>query len=184
MSSGLIRFFVAGVFALAAVVPYTSVAQQAPATQGRLRQVLRCLLPRPRQPSRPRRRVLRPPLRAPRNPRNRRSPARVRLAKPSIFRCAHLPISRAKRTRTKSTARFSVRSAWSSAIWIRPILRPRVVRSRSLSNSDDTGFKYHAGYPLSAAPEGKSSLSDSSEARTNAERQSDALRASGRIRRY
>jgi effector-binding domain-containing protein len=27
--------------------------------------------------------------------------------------------------------------------------------------SDDTGFKYHAGYPLSAAPEGKSSLSDS-----------------------
>jgi effector-binding domain-containing protein len=27
--------------------------------------------------------------------------------------------------------------------------------------SDDTGFKYHAGYPLAAAPEGKSSLSDS-----------------------
>jgi effector-binding domain-containing protein len=26
--------------------------------------------------------------------------------------------------------------------------------------SDETGFKYHAGYPLSAAPEGKSSLSD------------------------
>jgi effector-binding domain-containing protein len=26
--------------------------------------------------------------------------------------------------------------------------------------SDDTGFKYHAGYPLVAAPEGKSSLSD------------------------
>ena len=26
--------------------------------------------------------------------------------------------------------------------------------------SDDSGFKYHAGYPLSAAPEGKSSLSD------------------------
>jgi effector-binding domain-containing protein len=26
--------------------------------------------------------------------------------------------------------------------------------------SDDTGFKYHAGYPLKAAPEGKSSLSD------------------------
>jgi effector-binding domain-containing protein len=26
--------------------------------------------------------------------------------------------------------------------------------------SDDTGFKFHAGYPLSAAPEGKSSLSD------------------------
>jgi len=27
--------------------------------------------------------------------------------------------------------------------------------------SDDTGFKYHAGYPLSSTPEGKSSLSDS-----------------------
>ncbi len=26
--------------------------------------------------------------------------------------------------------------------------------------SDDTGFKYHAGYPLTAAPEGKASLSD------------------------
>ncbi|HEY1864202.1 MAG TPA: GyrI-like domain-containing protein [Roseiarcus sp.] len=26
--------------------------------------------------------------------------------------------------------------------------------------SDETGFKYHAGYPLPAAPEGKSSLSD------------------------
>lgn len=26
--------------------------------------------------------------------------------------------------------------------------------------SDDTGFRYHAGYPLEAAPEGKSSLSD------------------------
>jgi effector-binding domain-containing protein len=26
--------------------------------------------------------------------------------------------------------------------------------------SDDTGFKYHAGYPLAAAPEGKSSLSE------------------------
>jgi effector-binding domain-containing protein len=27
--------------------------------------------------------------------------------------------------------------------------------------SDDTGFTYHAGYPLAAAPDGKSSLSDS-----------------------
>jgi effector-binding domain-containing protein len=26
--------------------------------------------------------------------------------------------------------------------------------------SDDTGFRYHAGYPLTAAPEGKSSLSE------------------------
>ena len=26
--------------------------------------------------------------------------------------------------------------------------------------SDDTGFKYHAGYPIAAAPEGKTSLSD------------------------
>ena len=26
--------------------------------------------------------------------------------------------------------------------------------------SDDTGFKYHAGYPVAAAPEGKTSLSD------------------------
>src|ERR1700761_1802291 len=38
-----------------------------------------------------------------------------------------------------------------------PAGRPRAV----FVESDATGFKYHAGYPLSAAPEGKSSLSDS-----------------------
>jgi effector-binding domain-containing protein len=40
---------------------------------------------------------------------------------------------------------------------ITPAGRPLAV----FVESDDTGFKYHAGYPLAAAPEGKSSLSDS-----------------------
>ena len=37
-----------------------------------------------------------------------------------------------------------------------PAARPLAV----FVESDDTGFKYHAGYPLAAAPEGKTSLSD------------------------
>ncbi len=40
---------------------------------------------------------------------------------------------------------------------ITPAGRPLAV----FVESDDTGFKYHAGYPLAAAPEGKSSLSNS-----------------------
>ena len=40
---------------------------------------------------------------------------------------------------------------------IKPAGRPLAI----FVESDDTGFKYHAGYPLAAAPEGKSSLSDS-----------------------
>lgn len=40
---------------------------------------------------------------------------------------------------------------------ITPAGRPLAV----FVESDDTGFKYHAGYPLAATPEGKTSLSDS-----------------------
>ncbi len=40
---------------------------------------------------------------------------------------------------------------------IKPAGRPLAI----FVESDDTGFKYHAGYPLAAAPEGKSSLSNS-----------------------
>jgi effector-binding domain-containing protein len=39
---------------------------------------------------------------------------------------------------------------------LKPAGRPLAV----FISSDDTGFTYHAGYPLAAAPEGKSSLSD------------------------
>jgi effector-binding domain-containing protein len=39
---------------------------------------------------------------------------------------------------------------------LKPAGRPLAV----FVESDDTGFKYHAGYPLDAAPEGKTSLSD------------------------
>jgi effector-binding domain-containing protein len=39
---------------------------------------------------------------------------------------------------------------------IKPAGRPLAV----FVESDDTGFRYHAGYPLDAAPEGKASLSD------------------------
>ena len=37
-----------------------------------------------------------------------------------------------------------------------PVGRPIAV----FVESDDTGFRYHAGYPLTSAPEGKSSLSE------------------------
>ncbi len=39
---------------------------------------------------------------------------------------------------------------------VKPAGRPLAV----FVESDDTGFRYHAGYPLDAAPEGKTSLSD------------------------
>jgi effector-binding domain-containing protein len=39
---------------------------------------------------------------------------------------------------------------------LKPAGRPLAV----FVSSDDTGFTYHAGYPIAAAPEGKSSLSD------------------------
>jgi effector-binding domain-containing protein len=39
---------------------------------------------------------------------------------------------------------------------IKPAGRPLAV----FVESDDTGFRYHAGYPLEASPEGKTSLSD------------------------
>ena len=39
---------------------------------------------------------------------------------------------------------------------LKPAGRPLAV----FVESDDTGFKYHAGYPIAAAPEGKSSLTD------------------------
>jgi effector-binding domain-containing protein len=39
---------------------------------------------------------------------------------------------------------------------LKPAGRPLAV----FLESDETGFKYHAGYPLDAAPEGKASLSD------------------------
>lgn len=39
---------------------------------------------------------------------------------------------------------------------LKPAGRPLAV----FISSDDTGFTYHAGYPIAAAPEGKSSLSD------------------------
>jgi effector-binding domain-containing protein len=39
---------------------------------------------------------------------------------------------------------------------VKPAGRPFAV----FIESDDSGFRYHAGYPLEAAPEGKSSLSD------------------------
>ncbi len=59
--------------------------------------------------------------------------------------------------RLKSTARYSARSGWSSATCnVVPGGRPLAV----FIESDDTGFKYHAGYPLEAVPDGKSSLSE------------------------
>jgi effector-binding domain-containing protein len=49
----------------------------------------------------------------------------------------------------------AVKSAMDKAN-VAPAGRPLAV----FVESDDTGFTYHAGYPLDAAPEGKSSLSD------------------------
>ena len=177
MSSGLIRFFVASVLARCGCRgPHAGLAQQAPATPPsapaptahRLRPQFRQRpkrrrLHRPRPPSRPKRlppQIPRPPLlRAPTLPGPRRPakrstgenvdlPARPfayiegKADKDEIYSAILNSLSSVKRDMDKAN--------------LAPSGRPLAV----FVESDDTGFKFHAGYPLAAAPEGKSSLSD------------------------
>ena len=157
------------------VVPHAGFAQQAPATapsaprrpahrqRPQFRQRLkRRRLHRPRPPSRPKRlppQILRPPLRGANPPSRATSgegstgetvdlPARPfayiegKADKDEIYSAILNSLSSVKRDMDKAN--------------LAPAGRPLAV----FVESDDTGFKFHAGYPLAAAPEGKSSLSD------------------------
>ena len=177
MSSGLIRFLVASFLAVAAVVPHAGLAQQqapvtAPSTPRRPAHRLhprfrqRSKPPRLHRPfprSRPRRlprQILRPPLQRRANPAGPATsgegstgetvdlPARPfayvegKADKDEIYSAILNSLNSVKRDMDKAN--------------LAPAGRPLAV----FVESDDTGFKFHAGYPLAAAPEGKSSLSD------------------------
>src|SRR5580704_2213759 len=151
MSSGLSRFFVASFVAFAAVVPYASLAQQqAPATAPST--------PAPTSPSPTPTAPPAVPVPAPAGPatsgegstgENVDLPARPfayiegKADKDEIYSAILTSLSSVKREMDKANLAASGRPL---AVFV---------------ESDDTGFKFHAGYPLAAAPEGKSSLSDS-----------------------
>ena len=176
MSSGLIRFFVASFLALAALVPHASLAQQAPATAPST--------PAPTSqspiPAAP------PAIQAPAAP----SPVPAKPAEaPSATNPApgapeganpagpatsgegstgenvdlpSRPFAYIEGKADKDEIYSAILSSLSSVK--RDMDKANLASSgRPLAvfvESDDTGFKFHAGYPLAAAPEGKSSLSE------------------------
>ena len=177
MSSGLIRFFVASFLALAAVVPHAGLAQQqAPATA-----------PTTPAPTGPSPTPAGPPAaQAPAAP----SAVPAKPAEPSATNPAPAapdganpagpatsgesstgesvdlparPFAYVEGKADKDEIYSAILNSLSSVkremdkASLAPAGRPLAV----FVESDDTGFKFHAGYPLAAAPEGKSSLSDS-----------------------
>jgi effector-binding domain-containing protein len=176
MSSGLIRFFVASFLAIAAVVPCAALAQQqAPVTAPST--------PAPTSPSPTP--AVPPALQAPAAP----SPVPAKPGEaPSATNPAPAPeganpagpttsgegstgesvdlpsrpFAYVEAKADKDEIYSAILSSLSSVKHdmdkanLAPAGRPLAV----FVESDDTGFKFHAGYPLAAAPEGKSSLSD------------------------
>jgi effector-binding domain-containing protein len=173
MSSGLIRFAVAGFLAVtAALACHAAFAQQAPAT--------------PSAPTAPAPTLAAPPAaQAPASP----SPAPAKPDAPS----ATNPASGAPGAAQPAEPAPSGEASTGEAVDFPPrpfayvegkadkdeiynsILGSLTLVKRDMDKanltpagrpiavfveSDDTGFRYHAGYPLAAAPEGKSSLSD------------------------
>jgi effector-binding domain-containing protein len=178
MSSGLIRFFAASFLALAAVVPHVGLAQQqapvaAPST------------PAPASPSPtpavpPAVQAPAPPSPVPAKPGEAPSatnpvPAAPEGANPagpatsgegSTGENVDLParpFAYVEGKADKDEIYSAILNSLSSVkreldkASLAPAGRPLAI----FVESDDTGFKFHAGYPLAAALEGKSSLSDS-----------------------
>ena len=178
MSSGLIRFFVASFLAIAAVVPHAGLAQQqAPVTAPST--------PAPTSPSPTP--AVPPAVQAPAAP----SPVPAKPAEaPSATNPAPTapeganpagpatsgegstgenvdlparPFAYVEGKADKDEIYSAILNSLSSVkreidkASLAPAGRPLAI----FVESDDTGFKFHAGYPLAAALEGKSSLSDS-----------------------
>jgi effector-binding domain-containing protein len=173
MSSGLIRFFVASFLAIAAVVPHAGLAQeQAPAAAPST--------PAPTSPSpAPAAQAPAAPSPVPAKPAEAPSatnpaPSAPEGANPagpatsgegSTGESVDLPSrpfayveGKADKDEIYSAILNSLNSVKQDMdkANLAPAGRPLAV----FVESDDTGFKFHAGYPLAAAPEGKSSLSD------------------------
>jgi effector-binding domain-containing protein len=178
MSSGLIRFFVASFLALAAVVPYASLAQQqapatAPSTPTPVSQPPTPAVPpavqAPAAPSPVPAKPAEAPSAtnpAPTAPEGANPAAPATSSEGSTGENVDLPArpfayieGKADKDEIYSAILNSLSSVKRDMdkANLAPSGRPLAV----FVESDDTGFKFHAGYPLTAAPEGKSSLSDS-----------------------
>jgi effector-binding domain-containing protein len=178
MSSGLIRFFVASFLALAAVVPYASLAQQqapaaAPSTPAPASQSPTPAVPpavkAPAAPSPVPAKPAEAPSAtnpAPTAPEGANPAAPATSSEGSTGENVDLPArpfayieGKADKDEIYSAILNSLSSVKRDMdkANLAPSGRPLAV----FVESDDTGFKFHAGYPLTAAPEGKSSLSDS-----------------------
>jgi len=177
MSSGLIRFFVASFLALAAVVPYASLAQQqapatAPSTPTPVSQPPTPAVPpavqAPAAPSPVPAKPAEAPSAAnpaPTAPEGANPAAPATSSEGSTGENVDLPArpfayieGKADKDEIYSAILNSLSSVKRDMdkANLAPSGRPLAV----FVESDDTGFKFHAGYPLTAAPEGKSSLSD------------------------
>jgi effector-binding domain-containing protein len=173
MSSGLIRFFVAGVLALAAAVaPRMSIAQQAPtaATPAApspapaappAAQAPAAESPAPAKPAEPPS-ATNP---TPATPEGANPAGPATSGEASTGEAVDLPPRPFAYIEGKADKDEIYSSILGSLGLVKremdkanltPAARPIAV----FVESDDTGFKYHAGYPLTATPEGKSSLSD------------------------
>src|SRR5580693_5910931 len=179
MSSGLIRFFVASFLAAAAVVPHAGFAQQqAPATAPSTPAPTSpsptpAVPPAVQEPAAPSP-VPAKPAEAPSatNPAAAPPGAAAQPAQPgaasgegSTGESVDLParpFAYVEGKADKDEIYSAILNSLSSVkreidkASLAPAGRPLAI----FVESDDTGFKFHAGYPLAAAPEGKSSLSD------------------------
>ncbi|HSV00452.1 MAG TPA: GyrI-like domain-containing protein, partial [Roseiarcus sp.] len=167
------RFAVAGFFAIAALAPHADLAQQAPAAPSPA--------PAASAPAAPSAQTPAPPSSTPAKPADAPAAANPAPAAPGDAAQPAQPGSAPGEGSTGETVTLPARpfvyiegKADKDEIYgsilnslsavkrdmdkanLAPAGRPIAV----FVESDDTGFKYHAGYPISAAPEGKSSLSD------------------------
>src|SRR3984957_3596650 len=176
MSSGLIRFFVASFLALAAVVPHASLAQQAPVTAPSTpaptsKSPTPAVPPAVQAPAAPSPVPAKPAEApsatnpAPTAPEGANPAAPATSSEGSTGENVDLPArpfayieGKADKDEIYSAILNSLSSVKRDMdkANLAPSGRPLAV----FVESDDTGFKFHAGYPLAAAPEGKSSLSD------------------------
>jgi effector-binding domain-containing protein len=173
MSPGLIRYFVAGFLAVGTVVPHAGLAQQqAPAAPAPTSPSPTPAVPPAAQAPAAPAPVPAKPAEAPSatNP----APAAPDAANPaapatsgegSTGESVDLParpFAYVEGKADKDEIYSAILSSLSSVkremdkANLAPAGRPLAI----FVESDDTGFKFHAGYPLAAAPEGKSSLSD------------------------
>ena len=176
MSSGLIRFFVASFLAIAAVVPHAGLAQQqapvtAPSTSAPTSPSPTPAVPPALQSPAAPSPVPAKPAEAPSATNPAPAPEGANPAGPATsgegstgesVDLPSRPFAYVEAKADKDEIYSAILSSLSSVKHdmdkanLAPAGRPLAV----FVESDDTGFKFHAGYPLAAAPEGKSSLSD------------------------